>query len=58
MSVERVRHAAGASAVVGRLAPHIGNAVAPVTADFVTGIVGDQPSKYAKTPPLWNAVYR
>jgi shikimate 5-dehydrogenase len=47
-----------ASAVVDRLAPHIGNVIAPVTAAFVTGIVGDQPSKYAKTPPLWNAVYR
>ncbi|HET9370640.1 MAG TPA: hypothetical protein VFO19_10350 [Vicinamibacterales bacterium] len=49
---------AGAAGVVDRLAPHIGNTLPPVRASFVTGIVGDQPSKYAKTPPLWNAVYR
>jgi shikimate 5-dehydrogenase len=25
---------------------------------LVSGIIGDRPSQYAKTPPLWNAVYR
>lgn len=25
---------------------------------FVTGIIGDRPSQYAKTPLLWNAAYR
>lgn len=25
---------------------------------LTTGIIGDRPSQYAKTPPLWNAVYR
>lgn len=41
-----------------RLHPHITNRLAPVTQPLVTGIVGDAPSRYAKTPPLWNAVYR
>jgi shikimate 5-dehydrogenase len=41
-----------------RIAPHITNRLDPVTADVVTGIVGDEPSKYAKTPHLWNAVFR
>jgi shikimate 5-dehydrogenase len=41
-----------------RLAGHITNTLAPVTEALVTGIVGEAPSKYAKTPPLWNAVYR
>lgn len=41
-----------------RLAPHITNTLPPVHQQVVTGIVGDAPSRYAKTPPLWNAVYR
>lgn len=41
-----------------QLAQVIGNTLPPVTAAFVTGIVGEAPSKYAKTPPLWNAAYR
>ena len=36
----------------------ITNTLEPVTAPLVTGIVGDEPSKYAKTPHLWNAVFR
>ncbi len=41
-----------------RLRPHVTNNLDPVTAEIVTGIVGDEPSKYAKTPHLWNAVFR
>jgi shikimate dehydrogenase len=41
-----------------RLRPIITNTLAPVHADVVAGIVGDEPSKYAKTPILWNAVFR
>jgi shikimate 5-dehydrogenase len=41
-----------------RLTPHITNRLEPIEAEIVTGIVGDEPSKYAKTPHLWNAVFR
>jgi shikimate dehydrogenase len=41
-----------------RLRPHITNTLEPVDAETITGIVGDEPSKYAKTPHLWNAVFR
>jgi shikimate dehydrogenase len=41
-----------------RLTSHITNTLEPVRAGIVTGIVGDEPSKYAKTPHLWNAVFR
>jgi len=41
-----------------RLGPHISNSLPEVHQQVVTGIVGDAPSRYAKTPPLWNAVYR
>lgn len=40
------------------LAGHITNTLPPVTNALVTGIIGDQPSRYAKTPILWNAAYR
>ena len=41
-----------------RLQPHVTNPLPAVSAAVVTGIVGDAPSRYAKTPPLWNGVYR
>lgn len=41
-----------------RLSSHVSNALPPVTQRIVTGIIGDRPSTYAKTPLLWNAVYR
>ena len=44
--------------VAERLKSHITNTLEPVRAEIVTGIVGDEPSKYAKTPHLWNAVFR
>jgi len=41
-----------------RLRPHVTNTLAPVTASLVTGIIGEEPSKFARTPILWNAVFR
>ena len=41
-----------------RLQSHVTNPLPAVTPPLVTGIVGDAPSKYARTPPLWNALYR
>lgn len=41
-----------------RLRAHITNTLSPVTTRVVAGIVGDEPSKYAKTPVLWNAAFR
>jgi shikimate dehydrogenase len=41
-----------------RLQPHVANALPDANPPLVTGIVGDAPSKYARTPPLWNALYR
>lgn len=46
------------SDAVGPLRPIVSNALPDAAAAFVTGIIGDRPSQYAKTPPLWNAVYR
>jgi len=31
---------------------------AAAQADFVAGVLGDRPSQYSKSPPLWNAVFR
>jgi shikimate 5-dehydrogenase len=44
--------------VRARLQPHVTNPLPVVSQALVTGIVGDAPSKYARTPPLWNALYR
>jgi shikimate 5-dehydrogenase len=41
-----------------RLQPRVTNELPPIPHALVTGIIGDQPSRYAKTPLLWNAVYR
>ncbi len=40
------------------LRPIVSNDLPSASAALVTGIIGDRPSQYAKTPPLWNAVYR
>jgi shikimate 5-dehydrogenase len=41
-----------------RLQPFVANTMPTETPPLVTGIVGDAPSKYARTPPLWNALYQ
>jgi len=46
------------SDAVAPLRPIVSNALPDAASAFVTGIIGDRPSQYAKTPPLWNAVYR
>ncbi len=43
---------------IAPLRTHVSNELPPISAAFVTGIIGDRPSQYAKTPPLWNAVYK
>lgn len=46
------------SDALSQLRPIVSNDLPPASAALVTGIIGDRPSQYAKTPPLWNAVYR
>ena len=41
-----------------RLQPHVTNQLPEIAPRVVTGIIGDRPSQYAKTPVLWNAVFR
>jgi shikimate 5-dehydrogenase len=42
---------------VERLAGEVTNELPRVSPRYVTGIIGDKPSQYAKTPHLWNAVF-
>jgi shikimate 5-dehydrogenase len=43
---------------IQRLAEHVTNELPQVSPRYITGIIGDRPSQYAKTPHLWNAVFR
>ena len=40
-----------------RLQPSVSNSIPPVAAPMVTGVIGDAPSTYSRTPQLWNALY-
>jgi shikimate dehydrogenase len=48
---------AGGSTTLEQIRPYVANELPPIAPSIVTGIIGDQPSRYAKTPSLWNAVY-
>ena len=41
-----------------RLRPHVMNELPAESPRVITGIIGDRPSQYAKTPILWNAAFR
>jgi shikimate dehydrogenase len=45
------------SSTLDLLQPHVSNRLAADDGEWITGIIGDRPSQYAKTPPLWNAVF-
>ena len=45
---------------VALLQPHLVNQLDPAadTRERFAGIIGDRPSLYAKSPSLWNAVFK
>ena len=45
---------------IARLQAHLDNPLDPVVGDrpMVAGIIGDHPSRYAKSPPIWTAAFR
>lgn len=44
--------------VTAPLQEHVTNPLPEVTSGYVTGIIGERPSQYAKSPTIWNQTFR